>query len=558
VRKSTKEALFLVVFVLILLTGCRGPRRITVQQPPMLGPLQCSGTGRIYLVPLGRFATDFLDDLPAYCRQKFGLEVEILPQVPLDSGVEDPVKGQAVAEKLVELIKRSQPELSGDPDAFLIGITEKDMYIAAYDWRYAFNWRQEGRFAVVSTARMSSASATRATDSGILQVRLRKMLTKNIGLLYYQLPVSADPTSVLYGRINSVSDIDRMAESFTGANGIWKPMPEQGDPCVTVTQPVGKLPIWRLDCAHLPPLDTEAQSFETDLKLGLFVQRQMDFYIDEPFPLVLARMYRPQDKWSRAFGIGTNHSLDIFLVGDAEKFSFIDLILEDGGRVHYKRVSAGTGHRNAEFVTDEGSDSPFSASRLRWNGNGWDLDRRDAWTFVFPASARATKGEQAALIGIHDSSGHSFRMVRDASGHLLNVATPKGNLVDFEYDSADRVTRAKDNHGRSVIYKYDPSGRLVYVEDSSGRVVRYSYDSNDQMLTVQDGPGHVLLTNEYDKEGNLIHQTLADGRVLSYRYIRGTGDALVETEFTDPQGCVSRFHYGPWGYTQSLPQRLAN
>jgi YD repeat-containing protein len=531
---------------------------MNVLPPPMREPVQWPGSGQIYLMPLGRPTTYSFDGLPEYYRQRFGLEVKVLPWVPLNPSVEDPLRHQVVAEKLLELMRRSQPELSEDPNAFLIGVSEMDMYIAAYDWEYAFNRRQEGRFAVVSTARMGSVSIPEASNPETLQVQLRKMLTKNIGLLYYQLPLSADPTSVLYGNIDSSSDIDRMGEDFIGTAGVWKPMPVGGDPCITITQRAGKSPTWRFDCSHLPPADTKSQSFEVDISLGLFVQRQTDFYIDEPFPLVLARMYRPQDKWCRAFGIGTNHSFDIFLFGDAQNFSYVDLILEDGGRVHYKRISPGTGYAAAEFATEDNFDSPFSSSGIRWNGNGWDLQREDGWTFVFPHGADARRAQQAALIGMHDSNGHSFKMVRDARGNLLKVATPNGNLIDFEYDSAERVTRAKDNRGRYVTYQYDPSGRLVLVEDSSGRVERYSYDPKDQMLTVEDGAGQVLLTNEYDAEGNVARQTLADGRVLAYRYTRASNDELMEAEFTDPRGYVTQFRYGPSGYTQSLPQLPAN
>jgi hypothetical protein len=52
---------------------------------------------------------------------------------------------------------------------------------------------------------------------------------------------------------------------------------------------------------------------------------------------------------SRSFGIGGNDSFDIFPAGDSQTFSTIDLILEDGGRVHFNRVSRGTGYADAKL-----------------------------------------------------------------------------------------------------------------------------------------------------------------------------------------------------------------
>jgi hypothetical protein len=40
------------------------------------------------------------------------------------------------------------------------------------------------------------------------------MVSKNVGILYYRLPVSDDPRSVLYGNIGGVQEFDRMTDDF--------------------------------------------------------------------------------------------------------------------------------------------------------------------------------------------------------------------------------------------------------------------------------------------------------------------------------------------------------
>jgi hypothetical protein len=47
-----------------------------------------------------------------------------------------------------------------------------------------------------------------------VDARTRKMVTKNIGVLYFQLPMSDDPRSVLYRNIGGAQEFDRMSEDF--------------------------------------------------------------------------------------------------------------------------------------------------------------------------------------------------------------------------------------------------------------------------------------------------------------------------------------------------------
>jgi len=44
--------------------------------------------------------------------------------------------------------------------------------------------------------------------------RLQKLVTKSIGLMYFGLPLSDDPGSVLYRNILGPRDLDRMSEEF--------------------------------------------------------------------------------------------------------------------------------------------------------------------------------------------------------------------------------------------------------------------------------------------------------------------------------------------------------
>jgi predicted Zn-dependent protease len=169
---------------------------------------------RVYFVQLGELATPKLDELANYYKQKYDLAIEILPAVEVKPWLMDYMRRQLIAEEVIGQLKRDYPKLANDRTAILIGITTQDMYIREYNWRFAFSWRQEGRFAVVSTARMDPVFFGRKRNDAILESRLRKMITKNIGLMYYGYFQSSDPKSVLYRSVLSIDDLDKIGEDF--------------------------------------------------------------------------------------------------------------------------------------------------------------------------------------------------------------------------------------------------------------------------------------------------------------------------------------------------------
>jgi predicted Zn-dependent protease len=180
---------------------------------PVLTP-RASGL-RVYLVPLGEsFALDY-QGLAGTYRQRFGLQISILPTVHLTQAELDPTTHQLVAEALSDRMRAAYPDLDRDPHAILIGLTEYDLRIAAVpSWDWAFANRTEGRFAVISSARMDPLNFGESPDSALLHTRVRKMLTKTVGQLYFGLPLSNNRRSVMYGNVLSLADLDAMGEDW--------------------------------------------------------------------------------------------------------------------------------------------------------------------------------------------------------------------------------------------------------------------------------------------------------------------------------------------------------
>ncbi len=143
---------------------------------------------KIYFIPMGDFPTDQMQRLADYYNQRFGLEIPILKSIPVSVSAVDNNRGQLVAEKLVGDLRNAFPELTADPKAILIGFTSQDMYNLHYMGQPFWGASQE--------------------------IRLRKMVTKDIGILYYGLSQSDNPKSVLYNSILGIQELDTVSEKF--------------------------------------------------------------------------------------------------------------------------------------------------------------------------------------------------------------------------------------------------------------------------------------------------------------------------------------------------------
>jgi predicted Zn-dependent protease len=189
-----------------LLAGCSSPSSSPSSPVPLAGRT-------LYFAALDGFPPNRTESLVSFYREKYGIAATVLAPNSVDPSAWDARRRQLVAEDVIESFKTSYPQVVADSGAVIIGLVERDLYIRERtDWAWAFGLRRDGRFAVVSTARMNWPAGL-ASDEQVAS-RLRKMVSKNIGLLYFGLPVSGDPASVLYGNVGGIDDLDRMGEDF--------------------------------------------------------------------------------------------------------------------------------------------------------------------------------------------------------------------------------------------------------------------------------------------------------------------------------------------------------
>jgi hypothetical protein len=144
------------------------------------------GAGQLYFVGIGKLSRLDVTELAKYYGSKYQLDISLLPPLSYDARRES-------AEQLIRALRAGYPQLVEDPQTVIIAVTEIGM-----EW---FSWRDDERFAVVSAA-------------GLSPDQFGRQLLKNLGLLWFELPMSSDSRSVLYDDVDGRIDLDLMSDEL--------------------------------------------------------------------------------------------------------------------------------------------------------------------------------------------------------------------------------------------------------------------------------------------------------------------------------------------------------
>jgi predicted Zn-dependent protease len=526
---------------------------------------------RIYIVPIGAVQGLGLDELPEFYRSRYGLSVQLLEPVPLDPKARNTARKQLIFEELTKLMHAHLPQLAKDKSAFLIGITDEDMYIRDLNWNFAYTaYDEPARTVVVSSARFIPYPL--AGNETLLRARIRKMVSRTIGFVVFDLPRSNDPSSVMYRDLYGAASADLMSDSFEGlgsravvdefrsAHGMQPAQaeipPEAANfdyskvdgryPCLRIKKPksgaANPADVTVTKCVQGVYLDSDLDEIEVDLRLGAVITRTTDLFVPAAIPLVVTRCYRSWDNADRTFGRNATLSWDLYPIGSRQPYTYVEIIACDGNRLRYERISKGTGYADAVYE-HRATATTFLGSRISWNGNGWDLRLRDGSMYLFPESYHAKKPVDGALIEFRDAKGQVVKMERRERRTLQRIIAPNRRSITFAHDSADRIFEAEDDQNRKVGYLYDHGGRLAEVRGLQS-VLRYTYEGTYLMGIVEnDRP---VVEFGYDKR-RVSNVKLPDGRIYRFQYQHDSADTkrVLKSFVTAPSGAVSEFDIQP-------------
>ena len=174
-------------------------------------PSPAPNARQLILVPFQGFPVPVLERLRDYFHDTYGIPVSVAPAVPLTEDSFNRARDQIIGERLLDLLTSEVVRARAD---VVVGLTQYDMMIEDKpEWRFAFAQRSASQgVGVVSMARMDPRLFGGPPDDELFFHRALKMVAKHLGILYYGLDTSTDPTSVMYGNVLSVRDLDVMGE----------------------------------------------------------------------------------------------------------------------------------------------------------------------------------------------------------------------------------------------------------------------------------------------------------------------------------------------------------
>ncbi len=181
----------------------------------------------------------------------------------------------------------------------------------------------------------------------------------------------------------------------------------------------------------------------------------------------------------------------------------------------------------ADFLLDTETDPLGNVTDNDYNSRGW-----------------VTKIKLPDPDGVGTLTNPEFTYTYDKLGQTLTETRPEFDSVSisYTYDDNGRVEEISGPvTSQDTTYVYDGLGRTTSITDASGRVVNYEYDSRNRLTKFidhdPDGAGsEVGPTTEYDYDdaGQLIKITDPLGRETSYTYdVRGL---LKTATRPDPDG----------------------
>jgi YD repeat-containing protein len=258
---------------------------------------------------------------------------------------------------------------------------------------------------------------------------------------------------------------------------------------------------------------------------------------------------RPGNTQPVVVGPAVHHSYQLYLVGDSLNYSYAQLMLPDGAKVRFNRISPGT-DRPGAIMEHTATPTAFYKARMTWNAArpGWDITLVNGLTYQFTDVGHLGP----LLIGIRDRVGNQLTVSRSTPGNtepVTRVTSPNGYWADFSYivvNTIPLVSQVRDNLGRTVTYGYN-GGTLQTVTDAAGGVTEYTWASN-RITSIKDPRTIVFLTNEYDAQSRVTKQTQADETFHQFAYTVDGQGKVTQTDVTDPKGNVRRVTFNANGY----------
>jgi hypothetical protein len=521
------------------------PRVAKVKHGGPARPDEFRAHGKLYFVPVGPQVIP-VKSLAAYYRQKFAIEITVLPPVGLSSSAFIPERRQWIAEEVTAAMTTAYPDIARDRDSVMIALTDVDLYAQALGWEFTYSLHSD-RFAVVSTRRMDPAFWGGPPNEKYRLASTRQMLTKYVAMLYFHVPESFDTSSVMYSPLMPNGGPDVIYESDLHSEESALGQRGKPYPCLFFTYSYEThriapgVPLLS-ECKYgNPPHSVQEEVFSTDLAWGNVTQKSMDLQLDSTPAIQFRRFYDSGQHDLMTFGAGSNHTYNTYMYSDGFTLQTVSHLTQDDGIDYFfTRMDKGRGFDPASVY--ESHDDGIYGARISWDGDHYKLQYRDgAISTLLPCPSTL---QRCYWNSYKDAKGHSLQFDRGPYRELRRLTASDGQGISFELDDKRRTIAATDTNEKHVAYEYDAAGCLAKVGRADGEVALYKYDAGHRMTAFSvvrhsGASPQTVLTARYDSQGRVIEISLDGLGAWRIQYLASEEGHAVSWKVTNPQGRVS-------------------
>ncbi|MCW2848537.1 MAG: hypothetical protein JWR90_2511 [Marmoricola sp.] len=268
------------------------------------------------------------------------------------------------------------------------------------------------------------------------------------------------------------------------------------------------------------PAEDGPADFPVDLSSGLLRTQVTDLPLGGSGAADLTRTFAvgdqdlpalaPEEPLARHWSVGASLALQ-----PSASYSYLDVVLPDGLRLPYRRVSEGAPEATGGVFEPGVGAGPFAGSQVTYAGSGWELRTRAGMVLGF-----ARTGSPLRLSWIRDPEGRTARFVRGPDdqgrpvGDLVGVVSEDGQWARLDHDAEHRITGATDQVGDVVTYRYVRAGdhlAAASYRPVGGTVTTVGYryqELTGRLVAVTDGRRE-LIRFGYDEAGRVVRQVVA-------------------------------------------------
>lgn len=195
-----------------------------------------------------------------------------------------------------------------------------------------------------------------------------------------------------------------------------------------------------------------------------------------------------------------------------------DYINEDGQHVGYRETIDPLGNVQVVIKNVRGQDciferkSPFGETTQKYQ-------------LYYDAEGRMIQRVETVFSGENQKDAIITKWKYNSNGRVIeNVeayGTPEQQVSTIYYNKAGEKERHIKPDGNELLYEYDSLGRLQRYSSAKGDIdYRYSYDILNKPVKIHDVISGCETVKEYDNNGNLARESLANGLEIGYTYDR--------------------------------------